>query len=194
MREESDDLSRHFEVPAEMPKAGRRPAVAQAPRGELGDILKRISRALTTGETAPLALAHEVVAISRTWDRYAVEMKGQSANAVFKEWLGHGVGWFEARARAVDVLGRDVATWLSHRVAVRLVADDISEEQRKAAKDDLLRMFAKKRKRGLAVTSTDARDTLRIHCPSPPSVTVDWRAECRRLRAILAANGIDPDV
>ncbi len=147
--------------------------------------MKRISAALRSGITGPLIVAEDVVRMADNWELWREQAGGLSATAAFKKWLHFHLPYFSARHHAVELLGRDVRTWMQDTLAVRVAA--LPEAMRKTVKDDLLERFGSQRGHGHAVTLAQAIPFIREKVGGKPKRGCD---ECARLRTLLEKHGV----
>jgi hypothetical protein len=158
--------------------------------------LQRIAKSLKDTACGPLVVAREVVRLAEEWEEYRGELPKNdqklSASSVFKKYLGFDLGYFERRARAVELLGEDVRRWMHHECAIWIVSV-VPGVQLQEAKEKLLGNdgIRRRKKQRTAVTQAQAEPIVQEfigHIPAPRACE-----ECQRLRGMLIALGVDPD-
>jgi hypothetical protein len=159
-------------------------------RPSLGDVSKRLRAHLRDAATGPMAAARMIKdEIEPRWDTYRLEAGDVDLSAwLRREVHPGGLPYFEARHRAVQILGAGVCAGLHHEAAV-LIAQSVPEGDRLrvcAAARDLFK------KQGLPVGLSQAsRLIIRVLKRVPK---VKPCPTCELLRAQVRELGGEPKV
>lgn len=130
---------------------------------KLNDALSKIQKSMRDGATGNLVAALAVVDIVAHWSQYEAEAGGKTALELVHQATNQSVAFFERRARAVEVLGRDVLGWMEDTLAVWLVGNAVPHERRAEVLRAIIDGTNSTRKRGLPVgMSTGKRIAIAI--------------------------------
>lgn len=159
--------------------------------------LRRIAKKISESACGPLVVAQEVMGLAEEWEKHRADVGGLDATTALKKYLGFNLGWFRARARAVELLGEDIRRWMAHDLAV-WVSRCAHESLVLGIKRHVYEQFQAEIRTGQIVTVDKAKS----HVYAKLGRTAETRSckncqhlriEVDRLRSVLIAMGYDPD-
>ena len=164
-------------------------------RDEVMKLFQDIKRHLADGSRGHLIAAEVAMRVADDWDKYRESFGGLDVSVVLKKHFNFHLSYFAVRKHAIDVLGRDIKSWMADDLAVWVVRS-VPEPERERVMAKLAEESAAQRKMGLVMTRPQGERV--VHAllghravRRPCGRCIEKDAEIERLRAILVANGID---
>jgi hypothetical protein len=181
----------------------QKPKTAKPPRYKyesLKDYGKRWKAAMKHAATGPLVIAQEIVRVGRQWElvqpvtgkSYREEAGGLSCTTWLQEvfGVGHGLGFFERRQRAVERFGEAIRRTVHHDVAKWLLKRVSDKSKDKEVVEMLIREYYANNGNPLSLGQATLRVAVLLG-DKAPRAKKDECKRCKELMKILDKYGID---